>query len=103
PDITVTKTADPTEVSETGGSVTFTGDVLNNSPQAAALDALSDDVFGDLDGVGDCVTGGTIAAGATYSCSFTETVSGDFSGLSHLGEATATGSDNDGHYDPKSE
>ena len=102
PDITVTKTANPTAVPETGGSVTFTVSVKNNSTEAATLDSLTDSDFGDLDGEGTCVTGGSIAAGATYTCSFTRTVSGDFSGPDHSNTVTATVSDDDANSDTES-
>ncbi len=90
PDISVTKTANPTSVPETGGSVTVHVSVTNNSTEAVTLDSLTDSDFGDLDGEGTCATGGTIAAGATSTCSFTRIVSGDFSGPDHENTVTAT-------------
>ncbi len=43
PVISVTKTASPTSVPETGGSVTFTYVVTNNSTEAVTITVLSDD------------------------------------------------------------
>jgi hypothetical protein len=99
PTITVTKTANPTSVPETGGNVEFTVVVTNNSAESVTLDAMTDSDFGDLDGKGDCATGGTIASGGSYSCSFTEFVSGDHSGPDHSNTVTATASDDDGNSD----
>ena len=76
PTISVVKTADPTVVDEPGGDVTFTVQVTNNSVEPVTLTDLTDDVYGDLGGQGTCATGGVIAAGGTYSCSFTGAVSG---------------------------
>jgi hypothetical protein len=76
PEITVAKAADPTSVLEPGGPVQFTVAVTNTGGEELTLEALVDDVHGDLDGEGTCSVSGTIAAGATYTCSFTETVSG---------------------------
>ena len=95
PSLDVAKTADPTEVPETGGDVTFSIDVTNTGEEAVTLDAIVDSEFGDLNGVGDCATGGTIAAGATYSCSFAEVISGDASGPEHANTVTATASDDE--------
>ncbi len=99
PDISVVKTASPTSVPETGGDVTFTVAVTNDGLEAVTLDSLVDDVYGPLTGVGDCATGATIAGGDTYSCSFTETVSGDFGGPDHVNTVAASASDNDGNSD----
>ena len=61
-------------VANVGDSVTFTITVHNTSFEAVTLTALSDDVYGDLDGRGTCATGGSIAPGATYTCSFSAVV-----------------------------
>ena len=97
PTATVTKTASPTSVEEPGGSVTFTVDVQNTgTAESLSLTALSDDVHGDLDGQGTCSVPQTVATGATYSCSFTATVSG-VAGDSETDTVTATLSDDDGN------
>ena len=71
PDITVTKTAGVTEIPETGGDVTFTFTVTNNSLEPGEIVSLSDSEFGSLTGDTNCQVG-TVLAGET-SCSFTAT------------------------------
>ncbi len=103
PDISVTKTADPTSVLETGEDVTFTFLVVNNSAEEATLDSLDDDYFGDLNGLGDCVVPQTLAAaGGTYSCSLTAEFSGE-PDEPHINVVTATASDNDGNSDTETD
>ena len=62
PTVVVGKTASPT-VANFGDSVTFTITVHNTSFEAVTLTALSDYVYGNLDGRGTCATGGSIAPG----------------------------------------
>jgi hypothetical protein len=97
PHISVTKTADPSSVPETGGLVTYSVGVFNDGNEVVTLASLIDDVFGDIttsghDGIVSttCSTGDAIAVGHTYSCSFTATVSGDFGGPDHVNTVTAT-------------
>jgi hypothetical protein len=57
PEITVTKVASPPSVPETGGSVTFTVTIQNESTaESCTITSLTDDMFGDLSGEegGDC-------------------------------------------------
>ena len=97
PAIEVTKTADPTSVPETGGSVTFTFTVKNTSTEEpVTITALTDSVYGTLDGDADCKVGTVLAAGASCEFSFTKWVEGDFSGDDHFNEFTAVAEDNDG-------
>jgi hypothetical protein len=80
PDISVVKSADKDSVLEPGANVTFTIDVTNNSDpwdSPVILTNLFDDIYGDLNGVGTCATGLSIAQGATESCSFTKFVGGN--------------------------
>jgi hypothetical protein len=102
PDISVTKTANPTTVPETGGDVTFTVTVANNSLEPVSLTSLVDDVFGDLNGQGDCSVPQALAAtgeaGASYQCSFVKTLS-DGSGGTHEDTVTAVGTDNENNTD----
>lgn len=84
PSITVSKTASPTSRPAPGGSFTFTVTVHNTSTEAVTLTSLTDNVYGDLNGNGTCATGGTIAAGESYTCAF----SGQF-----LGKAGASQTD----------
>jgi hypothetical protein len=107
----VTKTASPTTIPETGGSVTYSVAVKNLAQQATlALDSLTDNLYGDISTTGHngitattcvpdantatCEIGGTIAAGATCTCSFTVTVpAGDTGGtITDIVEACATDS-----------
>jgi hypothetical protein len=76
----VAKVADPTFVDEPGGEVKFTVAVHNPTPGPVTLTRLTDSVFGNLDAgapaserswiTSDCVTGGTIEPGDTFTCHF---------------------------------
>jgi uncharacterized repeat protein (TIGR01451 family) len=100
PDISVVKTANVTSVPETGGNVTFSFVVANNSVEAATLTSLMDSAFGDLNGQGDCVVPQPLAgSGGTYSCAITEFLSGDASGPAHTNVVTATAIDDGGNED----
>jgi uncharacterized repeat protein (TIGR01451 family) len=84
--VVIKKVADPTEVDEPGGEVTFTVTVTNTTNAAVTLTSLVDDVFGNLDSSSTdhswtsstCKTGGSLAAKDTvegggpdtYTCSF---------------------------------
>ena len=75
---------------ETGGNVTFTYVVTNNSTEAATITALTDDKFGTLAGDADCQVGTVLAAGAR--CVFEATFAipaGDFP-TGHINIFTAT-------------
>jgi cysteine-rich repeat protein len=103
PDITVEKSASPTSVPESGDDVTFTVTVTNNAAEDVTLDSLSDDVFGDLNGKGSCSVPQSLAAsGGSYTCSFTEFVSGDY-GNDHVDTVTAVASDDDGNSDTETD
>jgi hypothetical protein len=78
------------------GNVTYTITVNNLVLEAATLDALTDDKFGNLNGVGSCATGGTIAGNGSYSCQFTKTLTGA-AGTTHTNVVTAVAKDNDGN------
>lgn len=96
PIITVTKSASPTSRPVPGGSFTFNVSVHNDSSGAVTLTSLVDDVYGDLDGEGTCATGGAIAAGATYACSFSRTFTGA-AGAHQTDTVTATVTDGQQH------
>jgi len=96
PTIAVTKTADPTNLPEPGGAVTFTVQVTNTSEEAITLNSLEDNVHGDLAGEGTCSLPQTIPAGAPYECAFSATVSGN-AGHTETDTVTASGSDDDGN------
>ncbi|WP_421271287.1 DUF7507 domain-containing protein [Aeromonas taiwanensis] len=100
PSITVTKTPDPDQVKEPGGSVEYTVVVTNTSgdfDNPLTLTSLIDDKFGDLDTKGDCALGSgvSLAKGSPFTCHFTETINGN-SGDTHTNEVTAMALDNEG-------
>ena len=99
PDISVVKNANPSSVAETGRDVTYSVEVTNNATEAVTLDSLLDDQFGNLDGQGDCATGGTIAPSDTYICSFTIVGLAGEPSSPHVNIVTATVSDDDGNDD----
>jgi hypothetical protein len=99
PTLTLTKTADPTSVLETGGSVSYLVEIDNTSAETITLASLDDDVFGDLAGKGTCDVPQILQPdgqpGDSYSCSFSEMISGN-AGQMHVNEATVDGADDDG-------
>ncbi|MDO3385454.1 hypothetical protein QWI17_06325 [Gilvimarinus sp. SDUM040013] len=94
--LALTKTASPRIIIAPGQDVTFTIEVTNTSvTNSIDLTSLTDSVYGNLNGRGSCSLPPTIAAGITYSCSFTEYVSGDpYS--AHFNLAQIQGVSNDG-------
>jgi hypothetical protein len=83
-------------------TVTFTVEVTNNSAEAVTLSSLEDTedplaltpTYTTLDGRGSCVTGGSIAGGQKYTCTFTRTVSGS-PGVQHKDNVRAVGTDDE--------
>ncbi len=94
--LTVTKDAAPTSVLETGGSVTFTFTVKNQSSVALTISSLNDDKFAVLSGDADCQVGTSLAAGATCDFSYTTNLSGA-AATSHVNTFAAQGTDGAGH------
>ncbi len=100
PTATLTKDADPSTLPETGGSVTYTVGVTNTSPaEAVTLTTLVDEIDGtphDLTAVAapitatTCATGGVIAAGDTYTCTFTASIAAGQAGDELADTVTAT-------------
>jgi uncharacterized repeat protein (TIGR01451 family) len=93
--IDVTKTANPTSVYEPGANVTFTVSIKNTGMDPAnpvTITSLSDNVYGSLNGQGTCTVPQTIAAQATYTCSFSGAVSGNAGDLK-TDTVTASGTD----------
>ncbi len=91
PGVSVTKTADPTRLSEPGGNVTFTISITNTSADGAlTLQSLVDSVYGDLNGLGTCVVPQTIAVNTTYTCAFTAEITGA-AGYRETNTVTASG------------
>ncbi len=70
-DIAVSKTASP-KLAEPGALVSFTIDIENNNGFSVDVIAITDSVFGDLNGAGSCTTPLTIAANASAQCVFEE-------------------------------
>lgn len=96
PTIELTKKASPRQVPASGGQVTFTLTIVNLlSKDSVTLNTLQDSVYGDLNGRGDCAMPQTLAAGASYTCSFEATVSGTV-GENHLNVAWTVGERRDG-------
>ncbi|MFN8103430.1 MAG: SpaA isopeptide-forming pilin-related protein [Acidimicrobiia bacterium] len=94
PGITVTKDANPTSLPEPGGSSAFTVSIHNDSPagDSVTISTLTDNVYGNLHGKGNCSVPQVIASGATYTCTFNGAVSGA-PGSSHTDTVTASGKD----------
>ena len=72
-DIAVSKTASP-KLAEPGALVTFIIDIENKNSFSVDVLALTDSVFGDLNGTGNCETPLTIAASASAQCTFEKAV-----------------------------
>ena len=95
PSIAVTKTPSPAVVAVPGGLVTFSVTVENTSAAATVeITTLSDDVYGNLDGLGDCAVPQTLAPGQAYGCRFPGEVIGDEPG-EHENTVTASGATSD--------
>ena len=102
--IEIEKVASPTSVPEPGAPVTFTFKVRNTSPaDTVTITQLTDSIYGDLLGKGDCDTleniqlapaDGEAGGPDETTCSFTVTVSGN-AGDPHHNIATVTGRDED--------
>ena len=100
--LSISKSASPELVPETGGVVSFTVVVTNEDTVNFTLNSLSDDKFGNLSGVGNCAVPQTIAAGAQYSCSFDKTLASD-NLVTHVNTVTASGQDPEGNQASKSD
>ncbi|MEE4173613.1 MAG: hypothetical protein V2I57_05120 [Xanthomonadales bacterium] len=75
-EILVTKSASPRLLSAPGGPVEFTVTVSNTGAETVELTALDDNIYGNLDGRGDCAIGIMLPPGDIYRCRFTENVNG---------------------------
>jgi hypothetical protein len=102
--IEVTKTASPTTVPETGGTVTYAVSVKNLATVVSVtLDELTDDIYGDITTTGhDGITAttctlATIAAGDTYNCTFTVSMGPGDTGDTIHDTVTACGTDSQNH------
>jgi hypothetical protein len=97
PVIEVTKTANPTSVPETGGNVEFSIRVTNDCLEDVTIDSLSDTDF-DLGVQCPDAQGTLLQPGETYTCGFTEFISGNV-GENHVNTVTVVASDDDGNTD----
>ena len=98
--IVVTKDVNPTSLDEPGGNATYTVTIDNTSSvDAVTIDSLMDDVFGDLNGQGNCSVPQELAPGGApggqYSCTFSADIEGG-PATPHVNTVTAEGTDDDG-------
>lgn len=95
PSITVNKVASTNEIPETGGDVTYTFTVTNNTVEAVVINSLSDDVLGKHIGDSDCYEGMTLAG--NNSCTFDKvyTIPAGVAPATHTNIFTATVYDNE--------
>jgi len=103
PGITVLKTANPTEVNEPGGDVTYNVIVTNDGDYVnVTINTLTDDIYDDITSVHGaikstgCTVPQTITPNNSYSCSFTATASGN-AGAVITDTVTASGTDANGN------
>lgn len=96
PTMSVTKTANPTLIPESGGNVTYTIVVSNTGPETLFMTSLIDDKLGDLNGKGTCVAPQTIVGYGSYTCTVS-TKLGDWTLNPVTNVVTAYGQDNDGN------
>jgi hypothetical protein len=75
--LTLTALVTPATVPEPGGIVNTDVQVTNAGDADAQLTALSDSFLGSLDGRGTCVLPQPLASGASYSCSFARSATGN--------------------------
>jgi len=104
--LTVVKTAAPTSVPETGGTVTYTVMITNNASFVdLIINSIMDDVYGDVGGASNsavtnntcpALIGITLAPSSSTSCSFEAIVSGD-SGQTVTDVVEVCGTDQAGH------
>ncbi len=96
PEITVVKTALPTQVPETGGSVVFSFEITNNtSAFPVTVTSIVDDKFGDLLATAEGQNGGldiVLASGASFTFTITRTLSSDLL-IPHINTVTVTAVD----------
>ena len=101
PVIEVTKTADPTSVPETGGAVEFSIRVTNNGSENVTINSLSDTDFNLSMQCPDAQCR-LLQPGETYTCRFTESISGNV-GEDHVNIVTVVASDDNGNTDADSD
>ncbi len=92
PKITISKTADKSQVMASGEEVTFTIVVQNISADSdpVTIKTLADDIHGNLNGSGNCTVPQLIQPGGSYTCSFQALV-----GRDDTDTVTASGTDDE--------
>jgi len=99
PSIDLLKTGTPNMVPEAGANVTFTVVITNTSlspSDPVTIFTLTDSIYGNLDGQGSCSVPITLTVGDTYSCSFTQLVSGNVGDVER-NVVTGEGEDDEGN------
>jgi putative lipoic acid-binding regulatory protein len=77
PSITVAKSVVPTSVLEPGANVAFTAHITNTGAETVTLFSLTDSVYGNLHGRGNCFVPQDLGVGdGAYVCTFNGDVSG---------------------------
>ena len=92
PTIRVEKSVNPTSRPQPGGIFQFTVRVTNTGTVPVVVTSITDDVHGNLDNKGTCDTGATLAAGASYTCTFSVQFTGN-SGATETDKVTVTAVD----------
>ena len=97
PDITLTKSANPTKLILPGGLVTYTFTITNVGTETVTVSSLADPL---LTLSAQCLTLATqvLAPGAFVTCSTSETLTST-TALPFINTATAVASDNEGNFD----
>ena len=98
PTISVDKTASPLSRPQPGGTFTFTVVVTNTSAEAVTITSITDDVYGNLAGVGTCTAalGTVLAPSTTYTCAF-DGAFGGAAGATQTDTVTVTAQDSSGN------
>lgn len=96
PSAQLSVTVTPTSLAEPGGSVTWTVRVTNGSEETATMTALSDPA-GSLQGRGTCEVPQQVEGFASYTCTFSEEISGT-GGQAYSRSFAAKLADDDGNH-----
>ncbi len=102
PDVAIVTTANPTSVPDPGANVTFTNVVTNNSVETVTITVLTDTDFNMAVRCPDAI-GTSLAPGGTYTCTYTELVSGTLGSAPHSNTATVVVRDNEDTTDTASD
>ncbi len=89
-------TANKSTLDEPSGTVIYSIAVTNTSVEPVILTSLDASALGSLNNKGNCSIGGSIQVGATYSCSFPKTITGNAGDILNSA-VTATIADDEGN------